>query len=87
MDNQAMPAWPRLLDVESAAAYLSIGVQSLRDYVSDNLLIPVRLPGACLREKNGTIITRPSQRRMNKLLFDKADLDRFIEECKSREAR
>lgn len=73
---------PRLLDVAGSAFYLSVGVQTVRDWVEDGLLEPVPVPGAALREKGGRIIARPGKRRMAKLLFDVRDLDRFIDELK-----
>jgi hypothetical protein len=60
----------RLLDVAGAAHYLSVGVQSIRDWHADGLLEPVPVPGAALREKGGRIVARTGKRRMAKLLFD-----------------
>jgi hypothetical protein len=73
--TKLQPIAPRLLDVQGSAFYLSVGVQTVRDWVDDVLLEPVRVPGAALREKGGRIVSRPGKRRMAKLLFDRDDLD------------
>jgi hypothetical protein len=56
---------PRLLDLEGAAAYLSVSTWTIRDMDAAGVLPRVRVPLA-----NG--------RDLRKLLFDKADLDRLI---------
>ncbi len=77
-------AWPRLLDVELASLYLSVGVQTVRDYAADGILQPVDLPGSTLRDKSGNVVARPRQRKIAKLLFDREDLDKFVEDRKGR---
>ncbi len=78
-----MLTWPRLLDIHLAAAYLSVGEQSVRDYIADGILTPVKLPGAKIRGENKTVIARPRQRTMNKLLIDREDCDKLIERLKA----
>ena len=56
---------PRLLNLEAAAAYLSVSTWTVRDMDAAGILPRVRVPLA-----NG--------RDLRKLLFDKADLDRLI---------
>ncbi len=73
--------WPRLLDVCLSARYLSVGEQTIRDWYADGILVPVELPGSCLR-KGKTIVARPSQRKIGKLLFDLEDLNRLIDRAK-----
>jgi Helix-turn-helix domain len=67
---------PRLLDVHQAAAYLNVSHVTVRDYALQGLIRVVTLPG--LRPREGDR-QRESLRR---LLFDRPDLDRFIEEHK-----
>jgi hypothetical protein len=60
---------PRLLDVVSTAAYLGgLSTWTIRAFVADGHLRPVRLPS--VRDKNGN---------GRRLLFDRRDLDDFIE--------
>ena len=61
----------RPLDVKATAEYLGhISTWTVRSLVARGHLHPVRLP-AC---------HRPGDNR--RLLFDRADLDRFIDECR-----
>src|SRR5262245_60156780 len=75
------PIAPRLLDVTGAAGYLSVGVQTIRDWTEEGILEPVKVPGAKLR-KNGQTIAGPRKRSMVKLLFDRQDLDRLVDQLK-----
>jgi hypothetical protein len=60
---------PRLLDVKAAAAYLGgISTWTLRTLVENKHLVPVRLPACRRKGENG-----------RRLLFDRADLDAFID--------
>ena len=70
-------AWPRLLDARLAAAYLGVGASTIRDYANAGLLKPVRLPGSRIRDGK-TTVARPQDRRLVKLLFDRQDLDAFV---------
>jgi len=56
---------PRLLNLEAAAAYLSVSPWTVRDLEAAGVLPRVRVP-------------LPDGRELRKLLFDKADLDRLI---------
>lgn len=63
---------PRLLDAPAAARYLGgISVWTLRALVENGHLRPVRLPA----------VRRPGEDG-RRLLFDRADLDAFIDERK-----
>jgi hypothetical protein len=75
--------WPRLLDIHLSAAYLSVGESTIRDYVADKILRTVELPGSTLRDKSGSVISRAGARRIAKILIDRADLDRLIDERKA----
>jgi hypothetical protein len=64
------PAAPRLLDVAGAAAYLGgISPRTVHELRAAGHLRPVRLPLA-------------GDRELRKLLFDRLDLDAFIEASK-----
>jgi hypothetical protein len=80
-----LATWPRLLDVHLAAAYLSVGESTIRDYVAERILRPVELPGSTLRDRAGQIITPASRRRIAKILIDRTDLDGLIESRKGEE--
>jgi hypothetical protein len=56
----------RLLDLESAAAYLGVSAWTVRDLEAAGVLKRVRVP-------------LPDGKDLRKLLFDKADIDRLIE--------
>ena len=56
---------PRLLDLDAAAAYLSLSPWTIRELEAAGVLPRVRVP-------------LPDGRELRKLLFDKADLDRLI---------
>jgi hypothetical protein len=74
--------WPRLLDIHRAAQYLSLGEATIRDYTAAKILQPVHMPGSLIRDGNGEVIARPGDRRMVKFLFDKNDLDAFVDRLK-----
>lgn len=60
---------PRLFDIHAAAAYLGgVSTWTLRAYVADGHLRSVKLPSVRHRGENG-----------RRLLFDRADLDAFVE--------
>lgn len=63
---------PRLLDIQSAAVYLSVSEWTLRSWIADGLLAPVELPSVRnKREKN------------RRLLFDRLALDSFVDARRS----
>lgn len=65
---------PRLLDVDAAAAYLSVSSWTIRDLEAAGRLVRVRLPLA-------------GDRECRRLLFDRTDLDRLVERAKDAEVR
>jgi hypothetical protein len=80
-----LATWPRLLDLHLAAQYLSVGESTVRDYIADGLLTAVQLPGSTLRDKAGNIVAHARARRISKILLDKADLDKLIDQRKGAE--
>jgi hypothetical protein len=58
--------WPRLLGLAQAAAYLSLSVWTIREYLAEGILRRVDLPSA----------THGTTRRV---LLDRADLDRLVD--------
>jgi hypothetical protein len=67
-----MSVEPRLLDVEAASAYLgNVSPWTLRKWIQKGRLKPVRLPSTKHKGRDG-----------RRLLFDRTDLDRLIEEGK-----
>jgi hypothetical protein len=62
--------WPRLLGLAQAAAYLSLSVWTIRDYLAVGVLSRVELPSA----------TQGTTRRV---LLDRADLDQLVELSKA----
>jgi predicted site-specific integrase-resolvase len=78
----ASPCWPRLLNVHLAASYLSVGPQTIRDWVAEGLITPVPMPGSTLRDNHGKKISAAGRRKISKILIDRADIDAFIEQRK-----
>jgi hypothetical protein len=70
--------WPEAMDLETIASYTSTSTSTARDWVSDGLLKPLRLPGSCIRDKAGRIVTRPRDHSLNKIIVLKADVDAFL---------
>lgn len=67
------PVTPRLLDLHSTASYLSLSEWTVRELEHNGVLPRVRIPIS-------------NERELRKLLFDKMDLDRFLEAWKERRA-
>lgn len=65
-----VPIGPRLLDLHSSAVYLGLSKWTIRDLEAAGLLPRVRIPG-------------PNHKDLNRLLFDKTDLDRLIDSWKA----
>ena len=64
-----VPLSPRLLDLPTAASYLGLSPWTVRDPEAAGSLSRVRIP-------------LPNAGELRKLLFDRADLDRLIEQWK-----
>jgi hypothetical protein len=79
----ALNVWPRLLSLSLTAAYLSVGSRTVESWIYDGLLTPVPMPGSTLKDKNGNVIANARARKLAKILIDKADLDRLIDERKA----
>ena len=71
-----------MLNIHLAAVYLSVGESTIRDYVADKILRAVELPGSTIRDQSGRVIAHAKARRIAKLLFDREDLDAFIDQMK-----
>ena len=76
---------PRLLDLEGAAAYLSVSVWTVRDLEHSGFLPRVRIPmspEAQQRPRAGR--NGGGSGELRKLLFDRVDLDECVEKWKER---
>ena len=62
---------PRLVDVKGAAFHLSVSTWTIRAYVEQGKLTPVRLPAV-----------RGVKADCRRLLFDVRDLDAFVDRLK-----
>lgn len=62
---------PRLLDLESAGAYLGVSPWTVRHLIAAGTLARVRIP-------------LPNRGELRKVLLDRADLDRLVEAWKDR---
>ena len=65
----------RVYDADAAGDYLSVSTWTIRDWVAAGLLVPLTLPARPPRDGE-----RPRQ-RFRRLLFDKRELDRFVDAC------
>jgi len=59
-----------------------VGESTVRDYIVENILTPVPMPGSTLRDRSGNIITSAGRRRIAKILIDRDDLDKLVAERK-----
>lgn len=69
---------PRLWNVERTAAYLGVSPWTVRAYVANGFLRPVKLPSVRQTDDHG----RPCGENNRRYLFDRVDLDAFIEKQK-----
>jgi len=81
VNHDKAPAWPRLMSLSTAAAYLDLSKRTLEDWVREGLLHPVPMPGAAIR-KNGNVIAPARVRKIAKILIDRESLDKLIDERK-----
>jgi hypothetical protein len=65
------PLQPRLLDLAGAAAYLGVSQWTVRDLEAAGAITRVRLP-------------RGGDREVRKLLYDRVQLDTFVDHAKDR---
>jgi hypothetical protein len=84
-EKRSIGAWPQAMSLECAAQYTCTSVSTLRDWVSDGLLRPLRLPGTCLRDRGGRVITRPRAHTLNKIIVLKSDVDALLEKARGAE--
>ncbi len=80
----ALVAWPRLMDLHTAATYSSIAESTWRDYIADGLIEPVPMPGSTLRDRKGQVIAHGKTRRIAKILLLKEDIDALIDKYADR---
>jgi hypothetical protein len=66
---------PRLLDLRLAAAYFSVGTQTIEDWIQDGIITPVPMPGSIIQNKAGNVIAHAKTRRIANFLLDRCDLD------------
>ena len=67
---------PRLLNLEQAAAYLGgVSAWTVRSWVRDGFLAPVKMPAVRQSDDRG----RRQGENNRRLLFDRQDLDAFID--------
>ena len=86
MKNRSAPSWPpRLLGVDEAAYFCGVSPSTIRDWHQAGILRVVRVPGVAVRGRGGHIVVRPQDRPMARLLFDRYDLNRFVNRLKEAE--
>jgi len=69
VQTTVVPVSPRLLDLHTAAAYLGVSEWTVRDLEAAGTVPRIRIP-------------IPNAGELRKLLFDRADLDRLIDNWK-----
>ncbi len=82
--DRAVPEGARLLDLYQAATYTGLSYWTLRDYVTDGVLPVVKLPGGRQRSRSGIVTRKAGDGSTRKILIDREDLDRLIEDSKER---
>ena len=71
--------WPRLLDVNQAAAYLGVSFWTLREMLNAGSVPVVRLPRPQTARAHRT---SPLGDTVRRLLIDRHDLDRLVDHWK-----
>jgi hypothetical protein len=77
--TSAVPGWPRLLNVEQAAAYLNVSWWTLREFINAGTVPTVRLPRP---QTDRMRRRRPVTDTVRRLLIDRQDLDALVERWK-----
>lgn len=67
MADTTLSPWPRLLDIRSAARYLGVSTRTIEQWLADEILRPVQMPGM------GRTL------KLRRVLLDRQDLDELIE--------
>jgi len=85
--SSALPGWPRLLDLEAAAAYVGLSPAMLIEYVHDGTLPVTRPLRANTHRAHGIRAGKRTRRtvaseHVRRLLFDRADLDAMVDAWK-----
>jgi hypothetical protein len=80
--RRTLAACPQSLDIHLAAQYLNLGESSISDYVAEDILQPVELPGSILRDP-GNVVAHGTSRRIKKNLIDRESLDTLIDARKA----
>ena len=70
MADTTLSPWPRLLDIRSAALYLGVSTRTIEQWIADEILRPVQMPGM------GRTL------KLRRVLMDRQDLDVLIERQK-----
>ena len=70
MADTTLACWPRLLDIRSAALYLGVSTRTIEQWIADEILRPVQMPGM------GRTL------KLRRVLMDRQDLDELIERQK-----
>jgi len=68
--DTTLSPWPRLLDIRSAALYLGVSTRTIEQWIADEILRPVQMPGM------GRTL------KLRRVLMDRQDLDVLIERQK-----
>lgn len=87
-ESSALPGWPRLMSVELAAAYVGLSRWMLEQYIADGTLRVIHPPrprtakAYRARPTRGRKASRPTGDQLRRTLFDRADLDDFVNRIK-----
>jgi len=68
-EKPTIAAWPRLLSLDLAAIYCSVGKRTIEGWIQNEILHPVVMPGAF----------NSNARKLVRVLIDRNDLDVLIE--------
>ena len=80
--ERTVPEAARLLDLYQAATYMGLSYWTLRDWVTDGILQVVKLPCGRQRMRGGVVTRKSGDGSARKILIDRRDLDRLIDESK-----
>lgn len=79
---RTVPHDARVLDLYQAATYTGLSYWTLRDWITDGILPTVKLPCGRQRIRGGVVARKAGDVSARKILIDRQDLDRLIEQCK-----
>ena len=71
------------MDLRTAAKYLCISPRVIEDWLKDQIIQSIGMPGSSIRDKSGNIVAHAKNRKIVKHLILREDLDALIDQRKA----